>query len=79
MATEGFKRKLTVVFSAHVVGYSRLMGEDEAATVKSLEEYKGVMFSLIKRHQGRVIDSPGDNLLSEFGSVVDAVQCAVAA
>jgi len=79
MATEGFKRKLTVVFSADVVGYSRLMGADEAATVKSLEECKGVMFSLIKQHRRRVVDSPGDNLLAEFGSVVDAVQCAVAA
>jgi adenylate cyclase len=53
------------------------MGDDEAATVKTLETYKGVMFSLIKQHRGRVVDSPGDNLLAEFGSVVDAVQCAV--
>ena len=54
------------------------MGEDESATVKTLETYKGVMFSLIKQHRGRVIDSPGDNLLAEFASVVDAVQCAMA-
>jgi adenylate cyclase len=54
------------------------MGEDEAATVKTLEAYKQVMFSLIKQHRGRVIDSPGDNLLAEFASVVDAVQCGVA-
>jgi len=53
------------------------MGDDEAATVRTLETYKGVMFSLIKQHRGRVVDSPGDNLLAEFGSVVDAVQCAV--
>jgi adenylate cyclase len=53
------------------------MGEDEAATVKTLETYKGVMSSLIKQHRGRVVDSPGDNLLAEFGSVVDAVQCAI--
>jgi adenylate cyclase len=78
MATGDFKRKLTAVFSADVVGYSRLMGMDEAATVKTLEDYKGVMFTLIKQHRGRVVDSPGDNLLAEFGSVVDAVQCAVA-
>ena len=78
MATEGFMRKLTAIFSADVVGYSRLMGEDEAATVKSLEEYKGVMFTLVKQHRGRVIDSPGDNILAEFASVVDAVQSAVA-
>jgi adenylate cyclase len=78
MNTQDFKRKLTAVFSADVAGYSRLMGEDEAATVKTLEAYKQVMFSLIKQHRGRVIDSPGDNLLAEFASVVDAVQCGVA-
>jgi adenylate cyclase len=78
MNTQDFKRKLTAIFSADVAGYSRLMGEDEAATVKTLEAYKQVMFSLIKQHRGRVIDSPGDNLLAEFASVVDAVQCAVA-
>src|SRR5512139_1530284 len=78
MNTQDFKRKLTAVFSADVAGYSRLMGEDEAATVKTLEDYKGVMFSLIRQHRGRVIDSPGDNLLAEFASVVDAVQCGVA-
>jgi adenylate cyclase len=79
MNTQDFKRKLTAVFSADVAGYSRLMGEDEAATVKTLESYKQIMFSLIKQHRGRVIDSPGDNLLAEFASVVDAVQCGVAA
>jgi adenylate cyclase len=78
MNTKDFKRKLTAVFSADVAGYSRLMGEDEAGTVKTLEEYKEVMFSLIKQHRGRLIDSPGDNLLAEFASVVDAVQCGVA-
>jgi len=78
MNTQEFKRKLTAVFSADVAGYSRLMGEDESATVKTLEAYKQIMFSLIKQHRGRVIDSPGDNLLAEFASVVDAVQCGVA-
>jgi TolB-like protein/class 3 adenylate cyclase/cytoskeletal protein CcmA (bactofilin family) len=78
MGTEGFKRKLTAVFSADVEGYSRLMGEDEESTVKTLENYKGVMFTLIRQHRGRVVDSPGDNVLAEFASVVDAAQCAVA-
>jgi adenylate cyclase len=78
MNTQEFKRKLTAVFSADVAGYSRLMGEDEVTTVKTLEAYKQVMFSLIRQHRGRVIDSPGDNLLAEFASVVDAVQCGVA-
>ena len=77
MTTDNFQRKLTAILSADVVGYSRLMAEDEAATFKTLETYKGVMFSLINQHRGRVVDSPGDNLLAEFGSVVDAVQCAV--
>lgn len=78
MATEGFKRKLTAVFSADVVGYSRLMGEDEVGTLRTLEIYKGVMSDLIRQHRGRVVDSPGDNVLAEFASVVNAVQCAVA-
>lgn len=63
---------------ADVVGYSRLMGEDEAATLKLLTTYQGIMDGLIRQHRGRVVDSPGDALLAEFSSVVDAVQCAVA-
>jgi adenylate cyclase len=78
MAKEGFKRKLTAIFSADVEGYSRLMAEDEAATVRTIAAYRDVMAALIKQHGGRVVDSPGDNLLAEFPSVVDAVQCAVA-
>ena len=79
MATEEFKRKLTTLFSADVAGYSRLMGQDEAATVETITTYRDVMSVLIKQHRGRVVDSPGDNLLAEFSSVVDAVQCAVSA
>jgi adenylate cyclase len=78
MTTEGFKRKLTTMFSADVAGYSRLMSEDEAATVRTITAYREVMSTLIQQHRGRVLDSPGDNILAEFGSVVDAVQCAVA-
>jgi class 3 adenylate cyclase len=78
MTTEDFKRKLTTIFSADAAGYSRLMGEDEAQTVKTLTAYREVMSQLIKQHRGRVVDSPGDNLLAEFASVVDGVQCAVA-
>ena len=77
MSTEDFKRKLTAVMSADVAGYSRLMAEDEAETVKTLNTYKDIMSALIKQHRGRVVDSTGDNLLAEFASVVDAVQCAV--
>jgi len=78
MVEEGFKRKLTAILSADAVGYSRLMAEDETATVKTIAAYREVMTALIKQHRGRVVDSPGDNLLAEFSSVVDAVQCAVA-
>jgi len=78
MTDEGFKRKLTAIFSADAVGYSRLMAEDEAATVKTIASYREIMTSFIKQHRGRVVDSPGDNLLAEFPSVVGAVQCAVA-
>ncbi len=77
MAEEGFKRKLAAILSADVEGYSRLMEEDEAATVKTLTEYRETITSMIQQHRGRVVDSPGDNLLAEFASVVDAVQCAV--
>ncbi len=77
MGEQNFKRKLTALLSADVKGYSRLMGEDEAATVETITVYREVMAKLIQQHRGRVVDSPGDNLLAEFASVVDAVQCAV--
>ncbi len=63
---------------ADVVDYSRLMGEGEAATLQTLSVYQGIMADLINQHRGRVVDAPGDALLAEFSSVVDAVQCAVA-
>ena len=78
MEPKGFRRKLTAILSADVAGYSRLMQDDETATVKTLEAYKQIISDLAKQHRGRVVDSPGDNLLAEFASVVDAVQCAVA-
>ena len=77
MMREGFKRKLTAIFSADVEGYSRLMGNDEVSTIHTLTAYKEAMTFLIKRHRGRVVDAPGDNLLAEFASMVNAVQCAV--
>ena len=78
MAEESYKRRLTAIFSADVVGYSRLMGEDDAATVKTITAYREIMATLIKQHRGRMVDSPGDNVLADFASVVDAAQCAVA-
>ena len=76
--TEGrTKRKLRAILSADVKGYSILMADDEVATVKTLTTYRDLISSLTRKHQGRVVDSPGDNILAEFGSVVDAVRCAV--
>jgi len=77
MTTQEVKRKLTAILSADVKGYSRLMGEDEKGTVRILNAYKEVMTGLIQHHRGRVVDAPGDNVLAEFASVVDAVECAV--
>ena len=78
MAEKGFKRKLTAILSADEVEYSRLMGEDEKATVRTITTYREVLTTLIQQHNGKILDSPGNNLLAEFVSVVDAVQCSVA-
>ena len=77
MTTQEIKRKLTAILSADVKGYSRLMGEDEKGTVRTLNEYKEVMTGLIQHHHGRVVDATGDNLMAEFASVVDAVESSV--
>ena len=72
------ERKLAAIFSTDVKGYSRLMGDDEEATIHTLKTYREVITSLIEQHHGRVVDSPGDNMLAEFASAVDAVKSAVA-
>ena len=77
MTEERAKRKLSAVLSADVKGYSSLMGQDEAGTVNRLKEYRALMTGLIQQYRGRVVDSPGDNILAEFASVVDATECAV--
>jgi adenylate cyclase len=77
MVQEGFKRKLTAILSADVVGYSRLMEDNEEATIQTLNTYRNSMSTLIQQHRGRVVDTTGDNLMAEFSSVVDAVKCAV--
>ena len=71
-------RKLAAILSTDVQGYSRLMGDNEVATITTLTAYRQVMTTLIQQHHGRVVDSPGDNLLAEFVSAVEAVQAAVA-
>jgi class 3 adenylate cyclase len=83
MAEEGFERKLAAILSADVEGYtdvegySRLMDDDEEATVRTLTSYRSAISDLVQQYRGRVVDSPGDNILAEFKSVVDAVNCAV--
>jgi len=77
VTTDAFKRKLTAIFSADAKEYSRLMSQDERGTIRTLTAYREAMSTLIEEYKGRVVDSPGDNLLAEFGSVVDAVNCAV--
>jgi adenylate cyclase len=71
------ERKLAAILSADVVGYSRLMAEDEAATVRALTDNREAISMLVGQHRGRVVDSPGDNLLAEFPTATDAVSCAV--
>jgi len=77
MSEERVKRKLSGILSADAVGYSRLMEEDETATIRNLEDSKRLMSELIEQFKGRVVDAPGDNLLAEFSSVVDATECGV--
>ncbi len=77
MAQEGFKRKLAAILSADVEGYSRLMDDDEEATVRTITSYRNAIADLVQQFRGRVVDTPGDNILTEFTSVVDAVNCAV--
>jgi class 3 adenylate cyclase len=71
-------RRLAAILSADVKDYSRLMRDDEVATVRMLNVYRELITVLIQQHHGRVVDSPGDNILAEFASVVDGVQAAVA-
>jgi class 3 adenylate cyclase len=77
MTPQDINRKLTAILSADVKGYSRLMGEDEEWTLRTLNSYKEMIRSLLQQHRGRVVGTAGDSLLAEFASVVDAVQCAV--
>src|SRR5215510_14792652 len=74
----GIERKLAAIVSADVQGFSRLMGADEEATLHTLHASREVTDTLIQQHRGRFVSSPGDSILAEFASVVDAVQCAVA-
>ncbi len=77
MTTEDLTRRLSAILSADVEGYSLLMRDDEEATVHTLTTYRKAMTHLINQYRGRVVDSPGDNILAEFTSVVDSVNCGV--
>src|SRR5918993_5869986 len=79
MATARVERRLAAILAADVVGYSRLMGEDEAGTLARLKAHrKELLEPLIAEHHGRIVKLMGDGVLCEFASVVDAVACAVA-
>src|SRR5499426_1130731 len=71
-------RRLAAILAADIAGYSALMGADDAGTVRNLKEHQAVVLPMIKEHGGRVIDTAGDGILAEFGSVVNAAECAVA-
>ena len=77
MAPESTERRLAAILSADVVGYSRLMAEDEAATVRTLSAYRDQATTLVQEHRGRVVDFTGDNFLAEFPTALEAVQAAV--
>ena len=76
MASQTLQRKLAAILSADVAGFSRLMGEDDAATVRALGSCRSVAAEVIARYRGRIVDMPGDNILAEFASAVDAVEAA---
>ena len=77
VTSQSIQRQLKAILSADVKDYSRLMSENEMWTIQTLKDYRALIASHVRSHLGRVVDSPGDNLLAEFGSVVHAVECAV--
>ncbi|MBM3504842.1 MAG: adenylate/guanylate cyclase domain-containing protein [Alphaproteobacteria bacterium] len=77
MTDRPIQRRLTSILCADVTGYSRLMGEDEEATLATLTDHRRTIDALIERHYGRIVSTAGDSVLAEFASIVEAVQCAV--
>jgi adenylate cyclase len=71
------ERKLAAILCADVFGYSRLMGENEEAALRTLTSHRKLIDSQIEQHHGRFVNSAGDSVLAEFASVVEAVNCAV--
>ncbi|CAB5134289.1 Adenylate cyclase (EC [Olavius algarvensis associated proteobacterium Delta 3] len=77
MESKGFNRKLSAILSADVKGYSKLMGDDEESTINTITRYRSIITGLIEKHDGRVVDAPGDNVLAEFGSSLHALLGAI--
>jgi len=77
METTHNRRRLTTILAADVVSYSKLMAEDEEATLRTLRSHREVIDRLIERHDGRIFNTGGDSVLAEFGSAVEAVRCAI--
>ena len=77
MTKDSIKHKLAALLSADVVGYSRMMAQDEVATIRTLSACRDKMTTIIAESEGRVVDFVGDNMLAEFHSALDAVDCAV--
>jgi class 3 adenylate cyclase/pimeloyl-ACP methyl ester carboxylesterase len=75
--TSSTSRRLAAILAADIAGYSRLMGEDEAATVRDLKAHQAVVLPVVGRYGGRIIDTAGDGILAEFPSVINATECAV--
>ena len=70
------ERRLAAILAADVVGYSRLIGADEEATIRTLRAYREVIDGLVATHHGRVFGTAGDSVIAEFASPVEAVRCA---
>jgi adenylate cyclase len=70
-------RKLAAIVAADVVGYSRLMQEDDRGTLAALTERRKLFAERVTRHRGRIVNAPGDSILAEFSSIVDAVEAAI--
>ena len=77
MADNGMQRKLRAIFSADVKGYSKLMGDDDEFTINTITSYREIIIEIIQKYRGRVVDSPGDNILAEFNGALNAVNSAV--
>jgi len=77
MPDEELKQKLTAILNGDVVGYSRLLSQDRVSTIRTLKGHRKLFSDFVQQYGGRIVDSPGDNILAVFDSVSDTVNCAV--